>query len=269
MVKKMLDKALELTKECWSRYWQLDLDFMLDHCADDITWVGAVQSEFMQGKDNVREDFEQLKKELKPCHLVGQEYFVMNNSGSTCTVIGRYLVTTDDSVEYFLQAQQRCTFVWENNGGSLEIKHIHVSNPIGEMKLGENEIFVNELGKMAGEYMKHHIDTLNDTSRIVGTSPDGHSHFLKRSEIICASALNKYCEIHTFSGDISLKMPISEFLKLAGSGFVAVHRSYVVNRDLIREIRPYDVVMVDGTAVPIPMRKYSQIREQLINDHIW
>ena len=268
MVKKMVEKAVELTKECWTRYWQLDLDFMLEHCAEDVTWVGAVQSQFMQGKDNVREDFERMKKELKPCHLLGQEFIAMNNSGSTCTVIGRYLVTTDDDVEYFLQAQQRCTFVWVKTEETLEIKHIHVSNPIGEMKIAENEIFVNKMGKMAGEYMRRQIDTLTDTTRIVGTSPDGHSHFIKRSEIICASALNKYCEIHTFSGDISLKMQISEFLKIAGSGFAAVHRSYVVNRDLIREIRPYDVVMVDGTAVPIPMRKYSQIRDQLINDHI-
>ncbi|MBP0982285.1 MAG: LytTR family transcriptional regulator DNA-binding domain-containing protein [Oscillospiraceae bacterium] len=268
MVKKMLDKAVELTKECWRRYWQLDLDFMLDHCADDVTWVGAVQSEFMQGKDQMREDFEQLKKELKPCHLLCQEYIVMNNSGSICTVIGRYLVTTDDNVEYFLQAQQRCTFIWAKNGESLEIKHIHVSNPIGEMKIAENEIFVNEMGKMAGEYMKRHIDALNDTTKIVGTSPDGHLHFINRSEIIYACALNKYCEIHTINGKIDLKMQISEFLKLAGDGFAAVHRSYVVNKSYIKEIRPYDVVMIDGSAVPIPMRKFSQIRDMLINSHM-
>ncbi|MGN1341292.1 MAG: LytTR family transcriptional regulator DNA-binding domain-containing protein [Oscillospiraceae bacterium] len=264
MVRKMLEKAVELTKECWDRYWKLDLDFMLDHCAEDVIWVGAVQSEFMQGKDNMRADFEQLKKELRPCHLLFQEFIVANNSSNSCTVIGRYLVATDEENDYFLQAQQRCTVIWALNGDRFEIKHIHVSNPIGELKLAEGEMFVNQLGKMADEYIKRHINDLNDTSKIIGTGLDGHVYFLNRSEVIYACALNKYCEIHTTNGDIEMKIKISDFLAQAGEGFTAVHRSYVVNLRYIKEICPYDVIMTDGSAVPIPMRRYTQIKSMLM-----
>ena len=39
--------------------------------------------------------------DLKPCHLMEQEFFVVQNSGNVCTVAGRYLVTTDERVELF------------------------------------------------------------------------------------------------------------------------------------------------------------------------
>lgn len=265
LTKKMLEQAVELTKECWTRYWQLDLDFMLDHCAEDVAWVGAVNNEFMQGKDNMREEFTQLKKELKPCHLLCQEFIVMSNSINCCSVIGRYLVTTDDSVEYYLQAQQRCTLVWVNDGEALKINHIHVSNPIGEMKITKTEMFVNTMGKMAGEYMKHHVSSLNDTSRIVGTGLDGHIYLLNRSEVLYACAYNKYCEIHTLSGNIDMKIKLSDFLEQAGDDFSSVHRSYVINTIYIKEIKPCEIIMTDGSSVPLPIRRYAQIRDQLIN----
>lgn len=263
MTKQMLEQAVVQTKECWTRYWQLDLDYLLDHCTDDATWVGALNSEFIQGKEKLRAHFEQLKKELKPCHLLCQEFLVMSNSVGCCSVIGRYLVTTDDDVGYFLQAQQRCTFVWVKNGDLLEIKHIHVSNPIGEMKIAENEMFVNSMGKKAGEYMKSQIRSLNDSTRIVGTSLDGHLHFLNRSEVLYACAYNKYCEVHTISGKIDMKIKLSDFHAQAGENFSYVHRSYVINTNYIREIRPYEVIMTDGSTVPVPVRRYAQIRDML------
>ena len=116
-------------------------------------WTGALQSEFMEGKEAMTKDLHALKKEIKHCHMSRQEFLVVQNTGNVCTVAGRYLVTTDETEEYFLQAQQRCTCVWELIEGKPQIRHIHVSNPIGEMKVAEGEIFVNQMGKMAKKYL--------------------------------------------------------------------------------------------------------------------
>lgn len=264
MKNELLQQAVELTGECLERYWQRDYEFALEHCANDVTWIGALQSQFMQGIDKVREDFEAVNKELKPCHLMSQEFLVSNNAANVCTVNGRYLVTTDECVEYFLQAMQRCSFVWENVGGDLKIKVIHISNPLGEMKVAGKEKFVNTMGKMAGIYLKRHVKSLNDTTRIIGKSADGVIHVLNRSEVLYACALDKCCAIHTINGDIELRIKFSDFLEQAGENFTAVHRSYAVNLNHIKEIKPYDVIMTDGSAVPIPMRKFAQTKEMLL-----
>ncbi len=52
-------------------------------------------------------------KELKPCHLHHQEFYAARNAGKTCTIFGRYLTTTDNETGYYLQLQQRGSFVWE------------------------------------------------------------------------------------------------------------------------------------------------------------
>ena len=124
---------MRLTQECLTRYWQLDIDYIISLCDEDVVWIGALQSEFTVGKDAFIGGSDRCKK-LKPCHLVSQEYVVAQNAGTACTIAGRYLVTTDETVEYFLQAQQRCTFTWEMVEGDLKIKAAHVSNPIGELK---------------------------------------------------------------------------------------------------------------------------------------
>lgn len=40
MNKKMIQEVLKLTEECISRYWQLDIDFILSYCHEDVMWTG-------------------------------------------------------------------------------------------------------------------------------------------------------------------------------------------------------------------------------------
>lgn len=268
MNKKTIQEVIGLTQECLARYWQLDPEYALNYCDDDVTWIGSVQSQFMEGKEATAQDFWNTMQELKPCHLLEQEFFVAQNCGHACTIIGRYLTTTDDSVEYFLQVQQRCTFAWEQIGGELKIKHIHISNPMGELKLADGEMFVNTMGKMARKYLMNHIRTLQDTRRLIVTDHNEVTHFILLSEIIYASADGRNCTICTISGQrINARMNITEFMAATGERFIPVHRSYAVNTAYISRIQKYEVVMLDGSKIPIPVKKYREVREALTGLH--
>lgn len=99
-------------------------------------------------RSDVAEDFRFNAEGLQPCHLLNAEFFAQSN-GSLCVVTGNYRVATDETADFFLQAQQRCTFVWEKTKEGPKIRHMHVSNPIGEMKMDGKEAFPNKMGKMA------------------------------------------------------------------------------------------------------------------------
>ena len=45
---------------------------------------------------------------------------------------------------------------------------MHVSNPIGEMKIVEGSRFVNEMGRMAKKYMDEKIHTINRKKELMG-----------------------------------------------------------------------------------------------------
>lgn len=46
---------------------------------------------------------------------------------------------------------------------------------------------------------------------------------------------------------------------------IPVHRSYLVNPDYISSIERYTLTLLNGTKIPIPVRKYNEVREVLLH----
>ena len=103
-------KLIHLTQHLLEEYWKKKCEELLFYCAEQVLWIGAEQCEYIIGFEKVRANFEELMKVLQPCWLVNSEFDVVQNSGKACTIAGRYLVQTSEEAEYFLQAEQRCTF---------------------------------------------------------------------------------------------------------------------------------------------------------------
>lgn len=264
MNKRRTQELLALSQACLTRFWQLDVEFPIRYFAPDVVWIGSARSQYAEGYQAAASDFRTIAKELKPCHLSRQEFTVVQNVGPACTIAGRYLTTTDDQVGYHLQAQQRCTFVWEWSGETPLLRHCHISNPMGELRLAEGERFANALGETARRYWDDRLNTLREGRRIVVTDQRGTVHFLLPSEVVYAAANGRYCTVYPTTGEpIHARCGMAEFLARAGSGFTSVHRSYTLNDAYIRQIRKYEIVMADGSAIPIPERRYKEIREKL------
>lgn len=66
MQKKVVQEALELTRECLSRYWKLDPELVISCCAEDVLWTGALQKQFIVGKEATAEDLRGTMRDLKP-----------------------------------------------------------------------------------------------------------------------------------------------------------------------------------------------------------
>lgn len=254
MTNKTVNHVIEITQESLSRFWQRDYEFGLQYFSEDITLVGSLQEQFVQGADNVKEILYQTTLQMPPCHLMEQEFLVAQNCGTTCTIVGRYLTTTDDTADYFVQSQQRCTFVWEMAGGELKIRHTHISDPLGQLKLEEGELFVNKIGKMATEYR-----------RIIARSKSNTVYFLSYAEIMYVSAMGREIEIYTNGKkNIMAQMSISDFMQETNGAFLPIHRSYVVNPMYVFRIQQFQVVLSDGTSLPIPAKRYTEVRDMLM-----
>ena len=94
------------------------------------------------------------------------------------------------------------------------------------------------------------------------------THFLLLSEIVYATAHGRNCIIYTMSGEeVHARMSITDFIAAAGERFTTVHRSYSVNNAYISCVQKYEVVMLDGNKIPIPVKKYKEVREALTEMH--
>lgn len=268
MNKKKAQELVYLTEKCLKKYWKKDCEVILSYCVDDVLWTGAEQREYIMGIKAVRKNFEELVRTIQPCIFSNGEFIIVQNVGNACTVSGRYLVQTAPEAEYFIQAQQRCTFVWELMNGEPRIRHMHVSNPIGEMKIVEGSRFVNEMGHMAKQYMDERIHDINQ-KQIVVEGLNKKIFFIRIPQILYVEAKLRNCDIFMQNGEvIHGKMSFTDFEKELDEYFVKVHRSYIVNLRYVAVIQFCEIVMTNGKVIPVPEKKYAKVREELMKRHL-
>ena len=244
---KTEDEVVSLTAECLTRYWKRDYTFIFSHCAPKIVWISARQDEYLLTLDEVKENLKTNCAAIPSCHLQHAEFQVAASCSELYVITGKYLVTTDPEEKFFLSAQQRCTFVWEKNSSGLQISHIHISNPIGELKIAEDEAFPDTMGKMASHYMKEEILRLTSDRKLSVCDVNGSLIFLQMSDVMFISALGKETVVRTLTDCIFAKNSIKELAQQTQDCFVMTHRSYLVNPQYITAIRRYAITMQDGT----------------------
>ncbi|MBO0846974.1 MAG: response regulator transcription factor [Nocardioides sp.] len=92
----------------------------------------------------------------------------------------------------------------------------------------------------------------------------GVTRFVRRSEVLWASAQGDYVRLHTATGDPLVRMPLGALeQRWSGAGFVRVHRSVLVNLAHVDEVRLGSArpeVMVAGTALPVSRRHVPDVR---------
>lgn len=263
MNKEMTNRLIELTQECLERYWQHDYQYVLSYCSADVGWIGATQSQFMQGIEAVTADFANTDREIKRCHLNNQEFFIAHNDVKSCSVCGRYLVTTDEGEDVFLQVQQRCTFIWKMEKDKPKIQCINVSNPMGELTLNEGEQFPNWLGVRTLNYLSETIALSKKQNRFAIMDKEGGMYFVYENEIEYVQADGHDIELHLMDKVRKMHLRFSEFVETYGSQLVLVHRSYAVNPLYIVSIVERKITMQSGAVIPIPEKKLIEVKEIL------
>lgn len=265
MNKKMTTHLIKLTQECLERYWQHDYQYTLSHCSENVVWIGATMNQFMRGFDTVSKDFIMVDKELKKCHLSAQEFIIAHNDTKSCSICGRYLVTTDATEDIFLQVQQRCTFIWKLEENEPKIQCINVSNPMGELYLKEDEQFPNWLGKKALQHLNEAISLSTKQKRFSIADKDGSTLFLHENEVEYVQANNHSTILHLLNGQKEVSLLFADFMKKYGSSLVSVHRSYAVNPMYVVRMENNKIFMQSGDILPVPEKKISETREMLKN----
>lgn len=70
----------------------------------------------------------------------------------------------------------------------------------------------------------------------------------------------KHVIFHTYDGEYETIANLSDIVnELACYGFVQTHQGYVVNMNLIRRFDGLDIILVDGSKVPMSQRKKTTV----------
>lgn len=73
----------------------------------------------------------------------------------------------------------------------------------------------------------------------------------------------KHVIFHTYEGEFQMVVPISDILdELSRFGFIQTHQGYCVNMNLIRRFEGSDIILLDGTKVPMSIRRKASVMSQ-------
>jgi hypothetical protein len=262
MRKELEEKALALTRELLKRFWQLDIEFVLSLCTKDVMWVAPEQNRYMRGIDAMRADLEENLKELVPCHQSHQEYTVVQNCGRALSIIGRYLVTTDDGAPIFAEVQQRTQITWELIDGELRIRSLYISHPRNELPVAPGEFFCNVIGRAAKRYIDERIAEKTDLRREMIYDREGTMHLVAPMDVILVEAVGKRARICLAYDTFEARTSFSEVTAIFPD-LIRVHRSYAVNLARIHAVDQASIIMEGDEAVPLPKARRAEVMQRI------
>ncbi|MCJ7855380.1 LytTR family transcriptional regulator DNA-binding domain-containing protein [Lachnospiraceae bacterium NSJ-143] len=228
----------------------------------NFVWIGAYEFQYLRGKDEFLKSIESETNEL-PCHVSDEEFFVLAHDRSLWTVYGRFTVTAMREDGTMLIAKVRNTFVWRQKNDDFILLHIHGSHARDVPLECDSEISLSSYRSREWfDYIQDVDKTVGPPKKLVFRDSFGTYHFLLPSEILYAMADEKLCTIFTGEGSFSSRISLKEFAEKSPL-FVHIHRSYVVNINLIKSIKRYQLELTTGKLLPIGKERYLNIKQSL------
>lgn len=247
---------IETTQKLIDDLWHGDSSMLMKHIDDDFILVDPSHDMFLNGKDKLNVVLTQVINQSEKTAITNKKFILAQNCGNACTIIGDYSLTLTLNGKPRV-IRQNCVFTWElTDGGDPLLKHIGISSP------------VSVTSHRSSENISPSAEPANDpapprTGRMVITDLNECTRFIQRSDILYATSDGRNTLIRCVNDDINARISISSFLKEAGSSFISIHRCYAVNIEHITMIKPYAVILSDGSELPVPVKRYGEIKQML------
>ena len=249
--------ARELTRQVIEEFFYGNPEKVLQNFHPDVTWIGAANGQCIRGAEKVSQYISHM--ELPRCEVFQKEYQVVAHSDDMYVVAGWMEIGASQGESGKLSVVQRITFIWKKEEDRLKLPHFHVSNPV---EFQENsEYFLRPAGKGTFEYVKK---LYSQKRRLIACGKHDQTYVLWNKDIVYIEAENTNSVIHCLNRDILSRESISILEKKLGEDFIKTHRSFIVNSRYITGIRRYQLAVRQGIELPIPEKKYREIKEKVL-----
>ncbi|WP_067509562.1 LytTR family DNA-binding domain-containing protein [Actinoplanes sp. TFC3] len=138
----------------------------------------------------------------------------------------------------------------------------YVRKPVRAERLGES------LRRVAGLQVTPPPVVKREDEPSIPVELAGTTRLLPRSSVRWVEAQGDYARLHTLDTSHLVRVSLATLAeRWADAGFVRIHRSYLVQLRLVRELRLTQsgyVVTIDGTELPVSRRHTRELKDKLI-----
>ncbi len=270
------------------------LSCMMDNCS-----VITLQGQILKGKEAFRQILPEIK--LLPKMRLGETSFHTvgspHKNDGHALVAGSYQLYSAAKEELLFSAGRQVTacFRWSTTRANVErqsvhadsfdrdtalnvcrginaaqdggwfIYHLHFSNI--DTQLVNGDVFPIETSRETYDYVRRILHAGRRSgmlpSRVV-VKEGMLLHYLDPNDILFIEAQGKHCLVVQVGKQmLVLNELLSEVEAQLPGVFIRVHRSYVVNSTYIQSVERYSLVLTDGTRIPIPKQRFTQIKREI------
>ena len=262
------DEMINRTIYIIAEYYKNNLQPFFECLSDDVLWIGPAERQQIQGKDRLLQTFAAEKHALT---------FTMGDTKALCIsphsrvreVILHYDIYTHYPSGNTDIHDQRLQFTWREKlirsaAGQeyrQEVVLVHVSN--AWKKDSRDTIYPVHYEKVSA----HFLTRPERFVMVRGVDIDLHRIAAERILYIETVKRTARLLVHTEGGTVAAHGKLSDFERTYPDIFLRIHASYLLNPAHVREIRRFCVTLSDGTELPVPEKKYTQIKRLLLREN--
>ena len=247
----------ELSAKIMREHYKRNLDYVLSYMADDILWIGPLESQFICGKEKMKE-FLTPEQEV-PVSVSEMNFQMVSYDDSLCIVAGKLRAHTRAETGLVLDVEQRYTFCWKRTADTPIITHIHGSNP-WEFVAPE-EAFPFQAGRHAYRFLEKMVSRRQQ--RLVFCDTNQREFFLEQNNIIYIESAKANSIIYYTSGAFEVKHSISQMTQILPTEFLRIHRCFSINIHHVTEVKRFEIIMDNMVRIPIPEKRYMEVKKQV------
>ena len=263
------DTAIDRSILIVTEYYHNNLKPFFEFMSDDVLWLGPAEGQQMQGREQIIRAFEAEKHELT---------FTMGDISAICVSphnqVKEVLLHFDIYTHYPSGStdvhDQRMQFTWRERrikteaGQEMraEFVMLHISNV---WKYDSRD----KIYPVHYETVPAPIRFLTRTEQYVMVrASDTSVRRIAAERIIYIETVKRSARllIHTESGSFETNGKLPDFEQKLSGVLLRIHASYLVNPDHVQEIHRFFLVLSDGTKLPVPEKKYTQIKKQILEN---
>lgn len=266
MIKRLSLQAIELTKMILRNYSRKDTELLSEYLHPDVLWIGPEEKDYIHGSQSVAEYFTAGMQNMADLRLEQEEYEIISNSGPICVVVGRYTLYYSTDRSNYMYDKRRITFVWINEGGSLKIQHIHLSEAVPSY--GRKDI--GSIKADSSEYMRRLVVERKQESQLSLKDCHGITRILNYSDIRYVMANHNYTILFCVGNEeqVRIRRNLSEFITTLPENFVQISRSCCVNIDYIDKLKKRTLILIDGSELIVPARKCADFKKFMLSRNL-
>lgn len=256
-----------LSVQIFEEYYQNDPTLFFNSVDDDFIWIGPAIDQYIEGKKALLAAWANERNTLR-FHLSQMSSRSVGGGSAACEVLLKFLVRTDYPSGYISLHHQRVTMLWRRvkSGETPQWKCalMHISNGM-EIDSRDN-IYPVHLDEFEARrpYAVFDPSTHRRQEQLVARGTDDATYYIEYADIqyVCAGK-GKFCDIHTRSGTICVRLIIDQLQHLLPRQFYRPHRSYLVNVTAISSLSRREITLRSGAVIPVPAKKYRQVEADI------